>query len=150
MLTQHKELSFLTHKSLLLSYHKQANKHLLCLVNIHAINFVSLARFNHELARLTQQLVDFTGAIVMAGDFNSWSVGRLQALAHFKQTLRLQHVDVQQAQHIKGFLTKPLDHVFYRGVTLDYAQALDSGKVSDHNPIYVRFKSSANANKSSS
>lgn len=143
LLSQNKELSLFTHKSLLISYHRQANQQLLCLVNVHAINFVSLASFSQELDYLIRQLLDFTGAIVIAGDFNSWSAGRMKALASFQQVLKLQRVDFKQPQHIKRFFSKPLDHVFYRGLTLDYAQAINSAEVSDHNPIYVRFKAAS-------
>jgi endonuclease/exonuclease/phosphatase (EEP) superfamily protein YafD len=39
---------------------------------------------------------------------------------------------------IKSVLGQPLDHVYYRGLTLTDALVIDT-PVSDHNPIFTKF-----------
>jgi endonuclease/exonuclease/phosphatase (EEP) superfamily protein YafD len=55
----------------------------------------------------------------------------------------LQKAEITAPHHVKAVFSKPIDHIFYRGVTLIKAEAIDTKKVSDHNPIYATFKVTA-------
>jgi len=138
--TSQKELGFLTHKSLLITQHKLPNEKTLCIVNIHSINFVPLYIFTQELKLLRDELIDFDGALIIAGDFNTWSSGRMREIESFQKKLSLKYAEVQEKHHVKHMFLKPLDHIFYRGLELIQAQAIDTAQVSDHNPIYTRFR----------
>ncbi len=138
--TSQKELGFLTHKSLLITQHPLPNEKSLCIVNIHSINFVSLKVFTQELKRLCNLLINFNGPLIIAGDFNTWSSGRMKEIENFKNKLFLKYTDIQEKHHIKHTFAKPLDHLFYRGLELIQAKAIDTAQVSDHNPIYANFK----------
>ncbi len=128
-----------THKSLLITTHTLPNNKLLLLVNLHAINFVSLKSFNRELDTITTLLLEYKGAMIIGGDFNNWSFQRIKVLEKFQKSLGLHKAQINESHHIKTVFSKHLDHIFYRGVTLVQAQAIDTKKVSDHNPIYASF-----------
>ena len=129
-----------THKSLLITEHRLSNGQNIYIVNLHAINFVSLKSFTLELAKISKVLSSYEGSMIIGGDFNNWSKRRVTALEHFQKSLGLQKAEIQEAHHVKAVFSKPLDHIFYRGLTLIKAKAIDTKSVSDHNPIYARFK----------
>ena len=128
-----------THKSLLITEHHFHNDQTIYIVNLHAINFVSLKSFTLELAKIERTLQDYNGPMIIGGDFNNWSNRRIKVLAQFQEKLNLKKADINQPHHIKAIFSKPLDHIFYRGITLLKAEAIDTKKVSDHNPIYATF-----------
>ena len=139
--SREKELGGLaTHKSLLITQHSFSNNSVIHIVNLHAINFVSLKSFTLELAKITQVLQAYSSPIIIGGDFNNWSKKRVQALEHFQKQLHLKKAVIQHPHHIKSIFSKPIDHIFYRGVTLIKAKAINTKKVSDHNPIHAIFK----------
>ena len=129
-----------THKSLLITQHRLSDGALLHIVNLHAINFVSLKSFTLELEKIRQELQQYSGAMIIGGDFNNWSTKRVKVLEAFQKDLSLEKADIDAYHHIKHVFSKPLDHIFYRGVTLIKAEAIDTKKVSDHNPIHATFK----------
>ena len=130
---------FATHKSLLITEHSFQDNRTIHIVNLHAINFVSLKSFTLELAKVERTLQDYKGPMIIGGDFNNWSKRRVKVLKHFQEKLTLLKATIEAPHHIKTIFSKPLDHVFYRGVTLIKAEAINTHKVSDHNPIYATF-----------
>jgi endonuclease/exonuclease/phosphatase (EEP) superfamily protein YafD len=139
-LTHKKELLFSTKKSMLLTSHPFLNGGTLHVVNMHGINFVSFKVFRQELFKVERLLQSCEGAIIVSGDFNNWSQRRIQALQSFGQGLSLETALVQEAHHIKRVFSKPIDHIFYRGLKLIHAEAINTKKVSDHNPIHAVFE----------
>lgn len=139
-ITTQREMGIATRKSLLVSQHKLSSGEVLHLVNLHAINFVSLKSFTLELARIKKELIQYDGAMIVGGDFNNWSTKRVKVLEAFQKDLSLEKADIDAYHHIKHIFSKPLDHIFYRGVKLLRAEAIDTKKVSDHNPIYAQFQ----------
>ncbi len=138
-LTTLRELGIATRKSLLISQHQLSNGKILHMVNLHAINFVSLKSFTLELEKIKIELLQYSGAMIIGGDFNNWSTKRVKVLEAFQKELSLEKADVDEYHHIKHVFSKPLDHIFYRGVKLIKAEAIDTKKISDHNPIYASF-----------
>jgi len=139
-ITTQREMGIATRKSLLVSQHILSSGEVLHLVNLHAINFVSLKSFTLELSRIKMELIQYKGAMIVGGDFNNWSTKRVKVLEAFQKELSLEKADIDAYHHIKHIFSKPLDHIFYRGVTLLKAEAIDTKKVSDHNPIYATFQ----------
>jgi len=129
-----------THKSLLITGHRQIDGGRLYLVNLHAVNFVTLRSFTLELSKIEETLQAYQGALVIGGDFNNWSSRRIKALDAFQERLGLQKATLSAPHHVKAVFSKPIDHIFYRGIRLLKAEAIDTGKVSDHNPIYATFE----------
>jgi len=61
------------------------------------------------------------------------------ALETFQHALGLEKAEIQEGHYIKQIFAKPLDHIFYRDLKLLKAEAIDTKRVSDHNPIYATF-----------
>jgi len=140
-LSNNRELRGLaTHKSLLITEHHFSNGTNIYIVNLHAINFVSLKSFTLELAKIEQILQTYSGPMIIGGDFNNWSERRVKVLKNFQKELHLKKATINQPHHIKTIFSKPLDHIFYRGISLIKAEAINTKKVSDHNPIHATFK----------
>ncbi len=138
-ITTKREMGVATRKSLLITQHRLSSGEILHMVNLHAINFVSLKSFTLELEKIKIELLQYSGAMIIGGDFNNWSTRRVKVLEAFQKDLSLEKADVDEYHHIKHVFSKPLDHIFYRGVKLIKAEAIDTKKISDHNPIYASF-----------
>lgn len=138
--THAKESLWATHKSVLYTQHLLPNEAILLAVNIHAINFMPNLWFKKELDQLFESVKEHKGPLLIAGDFNSWNKKRITYLYDFAEKLDLSFVDFDDVHHVKSVMKYKLDHVLYRGLELVSAQAFDSGKLSDHNPLYVEFE----------
>lgn len=138
-LTEKREARFATHKSYMLSYHPLSDNQQLLIVNVHAINFVPAQYFLTEIQLLQSKLLSHQGPLIVAGDFNVWSQQRWQYLSQFIQHIGLQQAYMADAEHVKKYRHYPLDFIFYRGLHLQEAKAINIPEVSDHNPIYARF-----------
>lgn len=112
----------------------------LAVVNIHAVNFTyGTEEYQRQLDTLMAELQEHQGPIVVAGDFNSWSETRLKVMKQALEKVGLEEVRYQ-LDHRTQFVTGlPLDHVFYRGLTLEMAETPITD-ASDHNPIEVYFR----------
>ena len=126
-------------KSGLFSLYKLSNGQTLAVVNLHAINFTyGTKEYHGQIKTLVSRLLDHSGPVLVGGDFNSWSAGRLKVLKS-----NLHHIGVEEAtfnpdnrkQFINGL---PLDHLFYRGLTLNQAESPVT-TASDHNPLIASF-----------
>ncbi|MBU1667893.1 endonuclease/exonuclease/phosphatase family protein [bacterium] len=138
--TIHRELHMATKKTLLITSHPLENGQHLTLVNLHAINFVPTSIFIKEIDRLLFQLSSIEGPLIVAGDFNTWNTKRLIHMDNFASSIGLKQAKLQDAHHIKHLFSKPLDHLYYRELELVEAYAIDTKKISDHNPIYACFR----------
>ncbi len=139
-LTEGKESLILTHKSLLLSEFSFVDKSKLLVLNIHAINFRENKRYDYELDSLLVHVKDHQGPMIIAGDFNSWHKKRMQKLEEIKKILSLKTVTFKDKEKIKSFMGYPLDHIFYRGLELMDSAVIDGDNLSDHAPLFAKFK----------
>ena len=143
-LTRAREIGLTTHKTALITHHLLANGLTLIHVNIHAINFVSNQTFNKELKYLWSFLTHQTGPMIISGDFNTWNKTRLRSLQKAAQLLKLEAVPFADTRPIKTLLRQPLDHIFYRQLTLTTSHALNVPSISDHNPLIATFSTPKN------
>ncbi|SFV61792.1 hypothetical protein MNB_SV-6-1024 [hydrothermal vent metagenome] len=139
-LTKGKEAIWGTHKSLLLSYYPFRNRSKLLIINIHAINFREEKQYNIELDRVLELVQNYRGPMIVAGDFNTWSDSRMSRLMDASKKLSLKMVDFKDRDKIKSFMDNQLDFVFYRGLSLIESDVISHPKLSDHNPLYVKFR----------
>lgn len=135
-----KEFGCITHKSFLISQHPFMNNTKLTLVNLHAINFVSNKVFEKELLHIQNTLLECDTPLIIAGDFNNWNKKRFTLLKKFQQELSLQKLEPQNSHHIKKIFSHTIDHIYYRKLKPLQALAIDTKKISDHNPIYAVFE----------
>jgi len=120
------------------TYPIQGAKEPLLVINLHGINFT----FNTQL--LQQQLSPYlaliakhTGPTIFSGDFNTWSKERKTMVENALKTLGFSEVQFELDERLT-VLGLPLDHIYFRGLTVLKAQSLAT-TTSDHTPQLVRF-----------
>lgn len=127
-------------KSTLISYYpiNGSDKRLL-VANIHGINFtLGLSVYRQQLDALYDAIRYHDGPMIVAGDFNSWSEGRMLLVDEFIKKLSLAGIEyaVNNKTHYFG---NAIDHVFYRQLEL-VGNRVWQVSSSDHNPISVNFR----------
>ncbi|MEH1818615.1 MAG: endonuclease/exonuclease/phosphatase family protein [Nostoc sp.] len=143
--TRHHEPIVRTPKiSLITEYLLSEQSTTLLTINSHLINFVDLNKFKIQLQELELALSIHRGPLIFSGDFNTWS--RKRAVILNQVTTKLGLTPVVFAPHhqykIKRFLlSPPLDHIFYRDISVKKATAkvLDEICSSDHKPLLAEF-----------
>ena len=144
-LSPHAEPVLQTQKLLLTTlYPLQGESNQLLVLNMHAINFVSVQKYLEQLDQLSAALAPHNGPVILAGDFNTWNPARL---GHF-QSIAKQAGLVEAAMQRQSKLThmnQHLDHVFFRGLTLRSVESLPHYASSDHAPITATFERSSDA-----
>ncbi|WP_261815752.1 endonuclease/exonuclease/phosphatase family protein [Vibrio gallicus] len=107
--------------------------------NLHGINFtLGTHDYAQQLAKLTDKLGQHIGPVILGGDFNSWNSERLQALRQAMVSAGLSEVVYTPDRRTRFLDGQVLDHIFYRGLKLDKAEASTSD-ASDHNPLTAKF-----------
>ncbi|PSM52668.1 endonuclease/exonuclease/phosphatase [Campylobacter blaseri] len=139
-LSEGKEGVFGTHKSLLFSTYMFEDMGELLILNIHSINFRENTRFIKELQKLSAIVEFHKGAIIIAGDFNTWNKKRLLVLKELIKSLRLKMVKFDEHNHIKSFMGNQLDFIFYRDLKLINSWVEIDHRLSDHNPLFAEFE----------
>ena len=129
-----------TRKSLIVSHYRFSDETPLLIFNIHAINFRETGSYERELRRFAERVESYEGPLIVAGDFNSWSASRTWRLHRFKNALGLKTVRFDEKKKIKSFMGRRLDFIFYRGLELIDSAVFDDHALSDHNPLYARFR----------
>ncbi len=128
-----------TQKLLLETHYALANSNnTLMVLNMHAINFVSVMKYVDQLEQLSIAMAAHKGPVILAGDFNTWNPRRL---GHFKRVAdRAGLSEASMARRSKiQHLHQHLDHVFYRGLSLRSVESLQHITSSDHAPITATF-----------
>lgn len=114
------------------------NDHSLLVINVHLINFdLTEDSYLQQLDNLKSLIKFHNGAIILAGDFNTWNDKRDLYLANLIKELNLNSIKISPDERIT-FLGHPLDYIFTRGIIVHSAVS-NSLKSSDHNPIELRF-----------
>jgi len=140
LLTRKRELSYATYKTSLITKHKIFHDKVLLIVNLHAINFVRNSDFYDELEQIKLSIKSHKGAMIVAGDFNTWNIKRVNYLKEFSSELSLKEVSFNDSSKIKKVFKNSLDYIFYRDLELINSKVIDSKKISDHNPIIAKFR----------
>jgi len=140
-LSRIKEPVFKTHKSTLVNLYKLNNQKTLLVANVHAINFRTNKYYSKELHELFDLLLEYDGPMIVAGDFNNWNLSRTTLLQKLVANLKLQPVelDIFHQKRIKSVLDYSIDNIFYRDLHLVEAKTINTGRFSDHIPIYAKF-----------
>ena len=127
-------------KSAVISWFRVAGqREPLAVVNIHAINFaLTLGAYQAQLAALADALARHRGPVIFAGDFNTWTEARRDALAATATKLGLAELAPRDDKR-SLFLGKQLDHIMVRGL-----EAIDVAAIpvtsSDHNPLVATLR----------
>lgn len=124
--------------SLLSLYPLQGSRYPLMVINVHAINFeLGMAAYKQQVTQVAKLTRKYQGPVIVAGDFNTWGDKRRVLLQNTMARYQLQEASYQpdERTRVAGL---PLDHLFYRGLTLSQAEAVSSHG-SDHNPLRLGF-----------
>ena len=139
-LSEVKESFVASHKSLLVSAYPFENGSNLFILNAHAINFRENQSYDKELERFLILMQAHEGAMIVAGDFNTWNKKRMQKLHEVREQLGLKTVAFSKTSALKVFMGKQLDFIFYRGLELVESKVVANHGLSDHNPLFATFK----------
>lgn len=121
-----------TPKTILISEFQIAgHQDTLLVANMHAINFVLQDRFEQHVNQLALLLQKHQGPLLVAGDFNTWSPGRLRSLLQRLEKMGLRHVDENSGW---------LDHFFVRGLEVTSPIQLKTVSSSDHQPLMIEVR----------
>jgi endonuclease/exonuclease/phosphatase (EEP) superfamily protein YafD len=119
--------------SLLAWFHFQDGRPLV-VVNIHGINFVGPDKLKNQLDDVAAQLTGYDGALLVAGDFNTWSDARSDVVRAFAKNLHLTEVAFEHKAK-----KAVLDHVFARGCAVERSWVVEDVASSDHDPEFVNL-----------
>ncbi|NND89745.1 MAG: endonuclease/exonuclease/phosphatase family protein [Granulosicoccus sp.] len=139
-MSPHTEPVSQTQKLLLTTlYPLQGEDEQLLVLNMHAINFVSVHKYVEQLDQLSAALGPHDGPVILAGDFNTWNPARL---GHFQLVAAQAGLTeaVMERQSRLAHMNQHLDHVFYRGLGLRSVESLGHYQSSDHAPITATFE----------
>ena len=138
-LSRHAEPLSNTQKLLLATrYPLAGERDTLLVLNMHAINFVTIDKYASQLEQLAAALADHVGPIILAGDFNTWSPARLERFVEVAARAGLVEAAMDRSRRL-AHLNSHLDHVFFRGLTLRGIDSLAHVTSSDHAPITATF-----------
>ncbi len=116
-----------------------SNGETLAVVNIHSVNFtLDTVAFEQQLTSLVDEVKDQKGALIFAGDFNTWSIERLEIVRDIFSSIGMQEVTFQPDHRLQVF-GYALDHIFYRGLQLENATTKQT-EASDHAPLVATFR----------
>jgi endonuclease/exonuclease/phosphatase (EEP) superfamily protein YafD len=125
-----------TPKTFLLTTYPFGNGVLL-VINVHAVNLVSTAKFARQVEQMVAPVAAHDGPCIVAGDFNTWNEARWHLLLKAMADVGLHRVPAAAPQW--RHFNQVLDHVFYRGMKLLSARPLMHVKSSDHVPLWAEF-----------
>lgn len=138
-LSPHAEPLSQTQKLLLVTHYPlQGETTTLMVLNMHAINFVTIAKYVEQLDQLESALRRHDGPTLLGGDFNTWSPTRLARFLEVARGAGLTEAAMSRKLRL-AHMNSHLDHVFYRGLTLGKVESLGGYTSSDHAPITATF-----------
>jgi len=121
------------------TYQITGSKNPLLVVNLHGVNFtLTAAPLAEQLRPFITLIKAHKGPVIVAGDFNTWSEARTLTVDQALTELTLNEVTFNTDNRLKIF-GRPLDHVFYRGLTVSNARSIPTN-ASDHTPQLITFK----------
>jgi endonuclease/exonuclease/phosphatase (EEP) superfamily protein YafD len=125
-----------TPKMTLISKYRIAGKDF-WIVNLHGLNFdITHVDFEEQIDDVVSRLANYHGALIFAGDFNTWSTSRHEYLLAKTNRLGLNRLDIENPM---GLFSATLDHIFYRGVQVLEYRAMHEFQSSDHLPLKIRY-----------
>lgn len=128
-----------TPKMTVVTTYNVGDRGILCVANLHAINFTTPIVFLEHMRQLEQKIRHHQGPLILAGDFNTWSDQRMAITMALARKLKLKKIDFFTLNPIK-LLFPSLDHIFIRGLEVKKGDILDFITSSDHYPRSVELR----------
>ncbi|MEM1114329.1 MAG: endonuclease/exonuclease/phosphatase family protein [Pseudomonadota bacterium] len=129
-----------TPKATGVTYHPVAGQeHPLLAVNLHAVNFaMGVKEYRDQINTIKSLVASHPGAIIVAGDLNTWSEQRQRVVDEFMAEHGLEPVTFIPDLRTR-FFGRALDHVYIRGLAAEEAEVIEVDS-SDHNPLRMRLR----------
>lgn len=125
--------------ALVTEYRIKGTEETLMVANIHMINFsFGTVEYSEQMSALKRVLQQHRGALIVTGDFNTWSDKRMSILAAMTAELELTAVTYPNDVRMSLF-GNALDHVYFRGLETSSVE-MEQVESSDHNPMMVTFR----------
>lgn len=106
----------------------------LLVLNVHAINFVRINKFKHQMRQLEKEIDAHDGPVLLAGDFNTWLASRTAFLQDMTANLCMD-LAIFEPDRRSRCLGRALDHVFVKGLKIVSASCHYDILSSDHQPL---------------
>ena len=115
-------------------YRMQGREQSLMVINIHATLIRRVKSALEEIEHLIANLPEHDGPIILAGDFNTFTAGYLEAISRCLRGIGLEYVPIpNDPRPALG----ALDQVFVRGLTIERIFVDTAIKNSDHFPVFA-------------
>jgi endonuclease/exonuclease/phosphatase (EEP) superfamily protein YafD len=122
-------------------YPVQGSQENLLVISVHAINFTTLATFRRQLQQAAAEIRQHRGPVLIAGDFNTRTKGRMNHMLELMISLGLKPVVFKNGEHCMTAVGTRhcLDHAFVRGLRVKRAEVIGSSRGSDHKPMLLEL-----------
>ncbi len=130
--SQDRELGFATKKSMLKTSYDVDGKHL-TILNCHALNFVTNELWKKTIDYWMEQIPEH-GAVIFAGDFNTWNPPRFDYLEKKLKEKRFHYANYDHNPILR------LDHIWYRDLDVQSCISDENMHSSDHYPVTLCFR----------
>ena len=109
-------------------------------VNIHAINFVSTATLGVQLRDLAKDIRLHKGPVIFAGDFNTWSDGKLKLMRKIIiKGLKMKEVSFKEDNR-KLVFNRIIDYIFIKDLEVVESKSYGDILGSDHTPMTAELR----------
>ncbi len=125
--------------ALLTSYRLADHDFSLLVINVHALNFVTNAKYELHMREIAAAIERHEGPAILAGDFNTWSRRRQEIFSDVTKQLLLIDAEIKRRPRMRHF-GRHLDHIYYRGLFLCDSRVLQAVRSSDHYPLQLKFR----------
>lgn len=115
------------------------SKKTLMVLNLCSDSFGQLDAFQKQLEQLNSLLEQHSGAVLLAGDFDSLSGDRLSLFRKCAARANLFETSLTRQSKLAS-LNQQLDYVFFRGLSLTSLESLSHSSPIEHAPIAATFK----------
>lgn len=130
--SKNREIGFLTQKNMTVAKY-DVDDTALTIMNCHALNFVTNSMWKKNidswLAHIPQD-----GAVIVAGDFNTWNARRFVHLNNMLQKKGFAYAPYLHTNFLK------LDHIWVRDIDIISTHCHHGIRSSDHRPITLKFR----------
>ncbi len=123
--------------TLITKYELEGMDQELMVVNIHSVNFVTVAAMKTQLVDAADEIEKHKGPVIFAGDFNTWSWGKVVTMKRvLEKRLGMKEVKFKVDNRKKVF-GEIIDYVYVKGLEVIDSESFSMEQVpgSDHTPM---------------
>ena len=123
--------------TLITKYELDGMEEELMVVNIHSVNFVTVAAMKSQLVDAADEIEKHKGPVIFAGDFNTWSWGKVVTMKRIlEDRLGMKEVTYKIDNRKKVF-GEIIDYIYIKGLDVIESESFSEEQIpgSDHPPM---------------